>query len=192
MNPQKNICIYCASSSDIDRRYFDEATRLAKLIAGKGMGIVCGAGNQGLMGAVADAALQAGGHVTGVIPQFMADKGWGHASLTKTIVTPDIHQRKQRMAQLSDAAIALPGGCGTMEELLEIITWKQLGLFSGKIIILNTAGFYTPLLEMLNRSVDEHFMKASHRHLWHEAANAEEAVSLLTSDAYEQPVEPKR
>ena len=192
MNPQKNICIYCASSSDIDRRYFDEATRLAKLIAGKGMGIVCGAGNQGLMGAVADAALQAGGHVTGVIPQFMADKGWGHASLTKTIVTPDIHQRKQRMAQLSDAAIALPGGCGTMEELLEIITWKQLGLFSGKIIILNTAGFYTPLLEMLNRAVDEHFMKVSHRHLWHEAANAEEAVSLLTSDAYEQPVEPKR
>ena len=107
---------------------------------------MCGAGNQGLMRNLADGCLDNGGKAVGVIPKFMADNGWGYDALTQTVVTPDIHTRKERMAAMADAVVALPGGCGTLEELLEIITWKQLGLYKGKIVIVNTEGFFTPLL----------------------------------------------
>ena len=133
----QTICIYCASSTQIDPVYFGHARLLGRQLAEAHIRIVNGAGNIGLMGAVSDAALEAGGEVTGVIPRFMVEQGWNHTGLTETIVVNDMHERKRTMARLSDAVIALPGGYGTLEELLEIITWKQLGLYLNPIVILN-------------------------------------------------------
>lgn len=150
----KTICIYCASSTQIDPVYFDHARLLGKQIAEAHIRIVNGAGNIGLMGAVSDAALQAGGEVVGVIPRFMVEQGWNHTGLTETVIVNDMHERKQTMARLADAVIALPGGYGTLEELLEIITWKQLGLYLNPIVILNTNGYYDPLLQMFRQAVN--------------------------------------
>ena len=181
MEKKKNICVYCASSKHVAKEYFDAANRFGQLLAENGLACVCGAGREGLMGAIANSILARGGNVTGVIPQFMVDNGWCHQSLTHTIVTPDIHSRKQRMAEMSDAAVALPGGCGTLEELLEIITWKQLGLYGKPIVILNTGGFYDHLLAMLKHCTDEQFMKRSHGNLWHVAADATDAMAILSA-----------
>ena len=114
------VCVYCASSQDVDFRYLDAAYRLGAALAREGATVVCGAGNQGLMRNLADGCLDNGGKAVGVIPKFMADNGWGYDALTQTVVTPDIHTRKERMAAMADAVVALPGGCGTLEELLEI------------------------------------------------------------------------
>lgn len=181
MKRRNTVCVYCASSGDVAAEYVAEARRLGSLLASKGCTMVCGAGRTGLMGALADAGLDAGGRVVGVIPQFMVDRGWCHTGLSETIVTADMHERKQTMARLADAAIALPGGVGTLEELLEIITWKQLGLFDGPIIIVNTSGYYNPLIEMLGRAAAERFMKRQHAMLWAVAADASEAIELLDS-----------
>ncbi len=175
----KNICVFCASSPNINEDYSNSAYALGALMAANGITCVCGAGRAGLMRAVADGEIENGGKVTGIIPKFMVDNGWCYDKLTTTIVTEDMHQRKEKMAQMADAVIALPGGCGTFEELLEIITWKQLGLYDGVIIILNIKGYYNPLLEMLNKSIEEHFMKASHASLWHTADTPHEAISIL-------------
>jgi uncharacterized protein (TIGR00730 family) len=136
------------------------------------------------MAAVADATLAAGGEVTGVIPRFMIEQGWHHTGLTKLVEVENMHERKQLMADLSDAVIALPGGCGTLEELLEVITWKQLGLYLNPIVILNINGFFDPLLEMLEKAIDENFMRRQHGDIWKVAQTPEEAVQLL----YETPV----
>lgn len=187
----KTVCVYCASSHDVDFRYLDAAYRLGAALARLGAHVVCGAGNQGLMRNLADGCIDNDGQVTGVIPQFMADNGWGYDALTQTIVTTDIHERKRRMAEMADAVVALPGGCGTLEELLEIITWKQLGLFHGRIVVANVNGYFTPLLAMLKRCVDEGFMKPSHAALWSVADTAEQAATeaLKPDNAI---VEPKR
>lgn len=191
MAKRKRICIYCASSKDIRPEFYSEARALGFLLAQHGMEGICGAGREGLMGAITDSMLESGGKMTGVIPQFMVERGWNHPNLSKTIVTADIHHRKRTMATLSDAVIALPGGCGTMEELLEIITWKQLGLYNNPIIILNTRNYYDPLLDMLFQAVDERFMKKSHQGLWHVAQTAEEALDLLETLPVEAPAESK-
>lgn len=133
----------------------------------------------GLMNAVEDASLAAGGKVTGIIPTFMVKEGWHHTGLTELIETSSMHERKQMMADLSDGAIALPGGCGTFEELLEIITWKQLGLYLGPVVILNIDGYYDCLLAQLNRALDDKFMRDIHANIWQVATTAEEAVELL-------------
>lgn len=179
MGKINTVCIYSASSTRIDSIYTEAAARLGRLLAERGIGIVNGAGGIGLMKTVADAALQAGGRVTGIIPEFMIQEGWHHPGLTELRVTATMHQRKQLMADLSHGAIALPGGCGTLEELLEVITWKQLGLYLHPIVILNTNHYFDPLLEMLRRAVDERFMRAEHTAIWQVAATPEEAVSLL-------------
>ena len=119
--------------------------------------------------------------VTGVIPRFMVEQGWQHPGLTELIETEDMHTRKQTMARLSDGVIALPGGCGTLEELLEIITWKQLGLYLNPIVVLNTNGFYDPLLKMLDRAAEEHFMRPAHLDIWKVASTPTEAIDLLYS-----------
>lgn len=173
------ICIYCASSTQIDPVYFDHARQLGRQLAEAHIRIVNGAGNIGLMGAVSDAALESGGEVIGVIPRFMIEQGWNHPGLTETIVVDSMHERKQTMARLSDAIIALPGGYGTLEELLEIITWKQLGLYLNPIVILNTNGYYDPLLQMFEKAVEERFMRPLHADLWAVAETPEEAVHLV-------------
>ena len=131
------------------------------------------------MGCVANSALEQGGTVTGVIPQFMIERDWCHKGLSNLVVTQDMHERKQTMARMSDATIALPGGCGTLEELLEIITWKQLGLYTHPIIILNTAGYYDPLLQMLQNAIDNRFMHDIHARLWHVAHTPDEVIEAI-------------
>ena len=131
------------------------------------------------MCSVADAVLKNGGEVTGVIPRFMVEQNWHHTGLTELIEVESMHERKQKMANLSDGIIALPGGCGTLEELLEIITWKQLGLYLNPIVILNTNGFFDPLLAMLQRAMDENFMRQQHGTIWHVASTPQEAVELI-------------
>lgn len=178
-NTLTSVCVYCASSTKIDAVYYDAARRLGTLLGRQGLRVVNGAGNMGLMAAVSDAALAAGGRVTGVIPRFMVEQGWQHTGLTELIEVDTMHERKQTMARLSDAVIALPGGCGTLEELLEIITWKQLGLYLNPIVLLNTRGYYDPLLRMFDRAIDEHFMGERHRGLWHVAQTPDEALELI-------------
>lgn len=173
------VTIYCASSPMVDECFFDATRQLATLLAHRQVSIVYGAGRIGLMGCIADNVLAQGGEATGVIPQFMVDRDWCHKELSHLVVTQDMHERKQTMAQMGRAAIALPGGCGTLEELLEIITWKQLGLYTHPIIILNTAGYYDPLLQMLQNALDCHFMRQEHAQLWHVAHTPEEVIEAL-------------
>lgn len=179
MNTIKNVCVYSASSTQIAPKYFEAAAELGRLLAERGINLINGAGSIGLMAASSDAALAAGGTVTGVIPRFMVEQGWQHNGLTRLVQTETMHERKQLMAEMSDGVIALPGGCGTMEELLEIITWKQLGLFLNPIVILNVDGFYNPLLAMLQQAVDGNFMRKEHKAIWQVATTPEEAVDLL-------------
>lgn len=179
MNTLKNVCVYSASSTQIDPIYFQAADTLGRLLAQKGINLINGAGCLGLMSRISDAALATGGTVTGIIPRFMVEQNWHHKGLTHLIETETMHERKRMMADLSDGIIALPGGCGTMEELLEIITWKQLGLYLKPIVILNTNGFYNPLLEMLERAIDQHFMHRQHGSIWQVAQTPDEAIQLL-------------
>ena len=167
MNKITSVCVYCASSTKIDSAYFEAARELGTLLGQRHIRLINGAGGIGLMSA------------TAVIPHFMVEQGWQHKGLTEMIEVENMHQRKQKMADLSDAVIALPGGCGTLEELLEIITWKQLGLYLNPIVILNTNGFFDPLLAMLQRAMDENFMRQQHGAIWHVASTPQEAVELI-------------
>ena len=176
-----SVCVYCASSTQIDEKYFRAAEELGTLIAQKGLRLITGAGRMGLMNTIQEAALTAGGKVTGIIPTFMIKEGWHHTGLTELIETSSMHERKQMMANLSDGAIALPGGCGTFEELLEIITWKQLGLYLGPVIILNIDGYYDHLLAQLDQALEDKFMRDIHAGIWQVATTAAEAVEMLFS-----------
>lgn len=174
-----SVTVYCASSTQIDECYFEAARRLGMLLAQKEIRIINGAGSMGLMATVSDAALDAGGKVTGVIPSFMVEQGWHHQQLSELRITDTMHERKQLMADLSEGVVALPGGCGTLEELLEIITWKQLGLYIHPIVILNTNGYFDALIKQLNHAVDEHFMRQQHKAIWQVASTPDEAIELL-------------
>ncbi len=175
----KTVCVYCASSDKINPIYSKDAEILGSLLGQKNIKIINGAGSIGLMRIISDAALLSGGTVTGIIPHFMVQNGWCHQSLTEIISTETMHERKETMARMSDAAIALPGGYGTFEELLEIITWRQLGLYEHPVIILNTNKYYDPLLEMFRRATDEKFISQEHGTLWQVAQTPEEAIRLL-------------
>ena len=179
MNQINSVCVYSASSTKIDAVYFQAAETLGRLFAEHHIRLINGAGSIGLMCSVADAVLKNGGEVTGVIPRFMVEQNWHHTGLTELIEVESMHEREQKMANLSDGIIALPGGCGTLEELLEIITWKQLGLYLNPIVILNTNGFFDPLLAMLQRAMDENFMRQQHGTIWHVASTPQEAVELI-------------
>ena len=179
MNQIKNVCVYSASGTKIAPVYFAAAEELGRLLALRGINLVNGAGSIGLMAATSNAVLANGGTVTGVIPRFMVEQGWHHTGLTRLVETDTMHERKQLMAQLADAVIALPGGCGTLEELLEIITWKQLGLYLNPIVILNIDGFFNPLIAMLEQAIDQQFMRPEHAALWCVASTPAEALELI-------------
>ena len=181
MNDIKNVCVYSASSTKIAPIYYAAAEKLGHLLGARGLNVINGAGSIGLMSTTANATLSAGGTVTGVIPRFMVEQGWHHTGLTKLIEVETMHERKQLMADMSDGVIALPGGCGTMEELLEIITWKQLGLYLKPIVILNVDGYFNPLLKMLQRAIDQSFMRREHANIWVVAKTPKKAVELLYS-----------
>ena len=173
------ICVFAASSNRIDQCFIDDAYQLGKLMAEHGWDGCNGAGGMGLMRAVSDGTLDAGGHVTGVIPKFMVDNGWGYDRLPEVIITADMHERKEMLNNMSDAVVALPGGGGTLEELLEVITWRQLAIITKPIVLLNTDGFFDPLVAMLERCVERDFMKPTHACLWTVAATPLEAVEAI-------------
>lgn len=179
----KTVCVYCASSSKVKFAYFDAARRLANSFAEAEIAIVYGGGSRGLMGQLADSMLEAGGKITGVIPNFMCEQEWNHTLLTELILVETMHERKEKMAFMGDAAVALPGGCGTLEELLEVITWKQLGIYPKPIIIVNIDGYYDDLMAMLNRAVEENFMHEQHRKLWEVVHRPEDVLKAIKQSA---------
>lgn len=185
-NPIQTVCVYSASSTQIAPCYFQAAEELGRLMAERGLRLVNGAGCLGLMRTVTDAVVQAGGEAVGIIPHFMVEQGWHHTGMSRLIEVESMHERKQMMAEMADAAIALPGGCGTLEELLEVITWKQLGLYLKPIVILNVNAFFNPLLEMLQKAIDERFMRELHGRIWQVASTPAEALDcLLTAPAWD-------
>jgi uncharacterized protein (TIGR00730 family) len=182
----QTICVYCAASTKIKPQYFEATARLGKILAVAELSVVFGGGSSGLMGQLADSILEAGGMITGVIPQFMCDENWHHDELTELIVVETMHERKQKMAMMADAVIALPGGCGTLEELLEVITWKQLGIFIKPIVIVNLDGYFNDLIAMLHRAIDEQFMRNEHKRMWEVVGTPEEVLSAIqNSDTWD-------
>jgi len=177
----RSVCVYCASSGRSPAVYLEAAARLGHTLAAAGFGIVYGGSSLGSMGRMAEAALAAGGRVTGVLPRFMDDLEWGHRGLTELRLVDDMHERKRTMLELADAVVALPGGCGTLEELFEAITWKRLGLFFGPVVLVNVNGFYDPCVALLSRTVEERFMDEAHRAMWSVAAEPEAVPEILRS-----------
>jgi uncharacterized protein (TIGR00730 family) len=175
----RTVCVYCASSEKSPNVYLEAAARLGHHLAEAGLAVVYGGSSLGSMGRMAAAALQAGGHVTGVIPRFMDDLEWGNRALTDLRVVDDMHERKRLMLELSQAVVALPGGCGTLEELFEAITWKRLGLYRGPVVLVNVNGFFDPCVELLERSVREGFLSERHAAMWNVVREPEEVVAAL-------------
>jgi uncharacterized protein (TIGR00730 family) len=175
----RSVCVYCASSGRSSEVYLEAAARLGRILAEAGITIVYGGSSLGSMGRLASAALEAGGKVIGVLPRFMDELEWGNRALTELRIVDDMHERKRVMLELSDAAIALPGGCGTLEELFEAITWKRLGLYFGPVVLVNVNRFFDPCIELLNRCVDEHFMDEKHRAMWSVAADPDAVMETL-------------
>src|SRR3954453_6484967 len=175
----ETVCVYCASSDRSATVYLEAAATLGRALAESGLGIVYGGSSLGSMGRMAAAALDAGGKVTGILPRFMDDLEWGNRALTELRIVDDMHERKRVMLELSDAAIALPGGCGTLEELFEAITWKRLGLYFGPIVLENVNGFYIPCIELLEGTIAEGFLNEKNRGMWTVASGPAEAVAAV-------------
>lgn len=153
-----SICVFCGSQSGANPVYREKATRVGHILAEKRLKLIYGAGKIGLMGAVADAMLAKDGHITGIIPQFLVDKEVAHDGLAELIIVDSMHERKQKMAEMADAFLILPGGIGTMEEFFEVFTWGQLGLHQKPIGILNVGSYYDLLIQFLNHAVNQEFM----------------------------------
>ena len=178
MNKEKIIAVYCASSTQREDCYFRDAHCLGRMMAEQGITLMNGAGNMGLMAESANGCLEAGGRAIGVIPTFMIKEGWCHDGMSKIIETKDMHERQANMAEMSDAGIFLPGGCGTFAELMELITWKQLGLYLKPIVLLNTNGYFDSLLNTLYQAVTQNFMRPVHADIWRVAPTPEEALKM--------------
>lgn len=184
-SPIRSICIYCGSADHLHPEYLAAAVEMGKLLAQANIRLVYGAGKTGLMGAVADGALAAGGQVVGVVPESLNTSHLIHAGLTQLEVVPDIHMRKARMSALADAFIALPGGYGTFDELFETLTWAQIGLHHKPIGLLNTRGYFDALLALIQKAHSEGFIYPEHQHLLVHDQHPEVLLSRLFQ--YEQP-----
>jgi uncharacterized protein (TIGR00730 family) len=177
------ICVFASSSSRINTEYVSAASQLGLLLAKSKMDVVFGGGGIGLMGKLADSVLKNGGTITGIIPSFMIDEGWGHSNVSEMIITQDMGDRKKQMLALANAVVALPGGIGTLEELTEAITLKQLGLFNGPIIILNTLNYYNKLIDFLEYMAEGHFLRNEHKSIWEIAETPEDVMTYLTKNS---------
>ncbi|SRR5690606_21213539 len=166
MRKIEQVTIYCASSDKIDSVYYQGAHAIAEILVNNNISILFGGGAKGLMGQLADTATSKGGKIVGIMPFFMKEVEWQHNGLSKLILVNDMHERKKKLLEASDAVIALPGGSGTLEELLEVITLKKLGVFVNPIIIFNQNNFFKPLIEMFEKCINENFMSARHREIW--------------------------
>jgi uncharacterized protein (TIGR00730 family) len=178
-----NVAVFAASSSKVDLEYFRAASHLGELFADAGFTAIFGGGGIGLMGSLADAMLSINGKIIGVIPRFMVDEGWNHLGISEMIITNTMSERKNKIFELADAVVALPGGIGTLEELTEAITLKQLGLWDGQIILLNTKGYYDNLSGFFETMVNENFMRREHKAIWKMADSPDETMSLLTTSS---------
>jgi len=176
------VCVFASSSSRINSTYADAASELGLLLSRAGIEVVFGGGGIGLMGKIADTVIENKGAITGVIPSFMKDQGWDHTDVNEMIITSDMGERKKQMFALADAIVALPGGVGTLEELTEAITLKQLGLFRGPIIILNTLNFYKSLMDFFEHMVSENFLRNEHKAIWEIADTPEEVMTILAKN----------
>ena len=180
-----SICVFCGSSPGNNPAYAEAASRLGRILAERGTTLVYGGGHVGLMGVVADAALEAGGEVIGVMPRSLVDREIGHKGLTKLHVVGSMHERKALMSELSDGFVALPGGNGTLEEFFEVLTWAQLGEHGKPCGLLNVAGYYDPLLRVFDQMVEKDFLRGAHRKL---VLVADDPSSLLHRfEGYEPP-----
>jgi uncharacterized protein (TIGR00730 family) len=175
----KTLCVFCASSSKIDDVYFNAARQLADVCVDQNIHILYGGGAVGLMGALADRIIERRGRITGIIPDFMKALEWAHSEVTELIVVEDMRERKKRMIENVDAVVALPGGVGTLEELLEVITLKQLGRFHRPIIIVNTDGFYNPLLKFFDEMIEKRFMHDLNRHIWSVVDSSDQVIGAI-------------
>lgn len=175
----RRVCVYCGSNPGRHEAYREAACALGRTLAGRALGVVYGGASVGLMGAVAEAALDAGGEVIGVIPRGLVEREIAHAGLARLHVVESMHDRKALMTSLSDAFVALPGGLGTLDELFEALTWAQLGLHSKPVGLLNVEGFFDPLLTYLDHAVAEGFLRPAHRGLLLAAADVEELLERL-------------
>ena len=176
-----SVCVYCGSRAGAQPVYAEAAHALGRAIGRRGWQLVYGGGKVGLMGEVADATLAAGGRVVGVIPETLMKREVGHRGLHELHVVPTMHQRKQMMAERADAFVALPGGIGTLEELYEVWTWRQLGYHDQPIGLLNAAGYYEALLGFMQHTVDEGFLSAEQQAALHVGTDAEALLSELES-----------
>jgi uncharacterized protein (TIGR00730 family) len=175
------VCVYCASSEHCDRIYHDAARTLGRLLAEAGCTVVYGGGAVGLMGSLANGALEAGGNVIGIIPRFMTEVEWQHPGLASLEVVEDMRERKHRLLTGSDAVVALPGGCGTLEELFEALTLKRLGLYFNPIVLVDTNGFYAPLQGFMEQMIEQRFMNPQHRDMWQLVASPAEVLPAIRS-----------
>jgi len=181
------LCVYCASSALVNQTYFDATKRLAASLVQGQVSVVYGGGGIGLMGALADTIIELGGSIKGIMPQFMNDVKWAHRLVQDFEFTQTLHERKAKFLENIDGLVALPGGSGTLEELLEAITLKRLGLFTKPIVILNTNGFYNPLREMLDRCISEKFMDRRHSQMWEFVDQPEQVLdAILRAPSWDQ------
>jgi uncharacterized protein (TIGR00730 family) len=178
----RRVAVYCGSANGSHPAFRAEAAALGTAIGAAGLGLVYGGANVGLMGAVADAALAAGAEVIGVLPQVLAGKEIAHVGLTALEMVPTMHERKARMAELADAFLVLPGGYGTLDELMEAVTWAQLGLHAKPCILINTAGYWNGLLAFLDSTVTAGFLRAENRQLLLVAESARDAIQIVTGN----------
>lgn len=177
----KSICVFCGANFNGDPVLFKAVNDLAEVLVEKNIRLVFGGGKVGVMGLMAEAVLQRGGEVIGVIPRFLIDKEVGHTGLTELIITENMHQRKQKMAEISDGVITLPGGFGTLEEFFEVLTWLQLGLHQNPIGLLNVDGFYDSLLLQMDLMVEKKFLKPVNRKLVLAHSNPKMLIELMSS-----------
>ena len=181
LNPARRVAVYCGSANGTNPAYLAEARTLGGAIARAGLGMVYGGARVGLMGAAADATLAGGAEVIGVLPKILSGSEIAHAGLTRLEIVRTMHERKARMVHLADAFLILPGGYGTLDEMMEIVTWKQLRLHAKPCILINTMGYWNGLLDFLDAAVEAGFLKVENRALLQVARNAEEAVEIVQS-----------
>ncbi|MEE8187848.1 MAG: TIGR00730 family Rossman fold protein [Kiloniellales bacterium] len=184
----RSLCVYCGSSNQVDPAHLEGARGLGALAARRGVEIVFGGGHVGLMGALADGALAAGGRVTGIIPEHLRALEVGHEGVSEMIVVDSMHTRKRRMFERSDAFCILPGGLGTLDETFEIITWKQLSLHDNPIVLVNLAGYWDPLLKMFEHQIEAGYLRPRHSRLFHVVERIESVFDAL--EAAPAPVLP--
>lgn len=192
MSTLRSVCVYCASSSRGPESHKAAARQLGRLLAESNIRLIFGGGHVGLMGVIADAALAAGGEVTGVIPGFLSDLELAHDGCDEMIVTDSMHSRKQKMAELSDGFVILPGGLGTLDEAFEIITWRQLGLHDKPIVLVDLDGYWQPLRALMDQIVANRYMRPTDAPLFRTVERIEDVLlALRTAPAERQPLETK-